>query len=174
MNYKILSFLLVITSCSSSHPASDNYSRVARSANVQIRNEMPVAVSGFGAMIPNQIHAYSMIFHLPNAISIEQGRDYVLRMVQIVLDKFNSDSSVQDYLENRPFALNNVCFSIFVNNWDEFEPPRNHISFISFSFGKITYEQYDTTKGELILLLSETYEEALQKCTASNCSISCE
>lgn len=164
-NVKLLILIVFISvvGCVSSQPAADNYSRVARRINQRIRNEIPIGVSGFGAMIPNQIHAYSMLFDYNRPISVELARKHVLRMVQIILDDFNSDISIQEYLENRPFTAKNVSFMIFIDKWDQFQPPENFVSVISFIYGKITYEQYDTTKGELILLFSETYEEALER-----------
>ncbi len=163
-----ISFLLMISSCMAVSPESANYRRVAGVVNKQIREEIPLSDDGPGAMIPDKIHAYTTIFHHDGPIPITLARCYALRMTQIVLDKFNSDQSIQGYLESRPFTIKNVSFAIFSNSRHEIEAPENYTDFVSFSFGEISYDRYDKNLGKTTLIFSETYEEALQRCSSIN------
>lgn len=164
MKYLMLVILFFITSCVGSSPEFSNYHRVAGFANKQIRKEIPVTDDGPGAMIPEKIHAYSTIFHIHAPISIELARFYTLRMVEIVLENFNADPAIQEYLEVRPFTSKNVSISIFSDSWGEYQAPESYTDFISFSFGKLSYHRYNRETDKFELLFSETYEEALAKC----------
>lgn len=163
---KLLTLLLFIfaSSCSARSPEVSNYYRVANIVNKQVRREIPVTDDGPGAMIPDKIHAYSTIFHHEGPISIEQSRRFVLRIAQISLSKFNEDSAIQPYLESAPFTINNLAFSIYSSSWMVFDAPEDFVDCVAFSFGKIHYKRHDLESDQFIILFSENYEEALEKC----------
>lgn len=163
---KLLMFLVVIfaTSCAHVSPEVVNYYRVAHVVNAQIRQIIPVVDEGPGAMIPDKIHAYSTIFRHKGPISIELSRLFVLRMSSIALSEFNSDPSIQPYLKNTPFTIDNLAFSIYSSSWMEFDAPDTCVDCVAFSFGKIFYKRHNLETDKFELLFSETYEEALEKC----------
>ncbi len=164
MKFCVLFLVLLISGCVVSSPISSNYDRLAGSVNKKIRREIPVVVSGFGAMIPKQIHAYAMDFKHEGPISIDLGRCYVLRISQIALDAFNSDDAIQEHLENRPFTVNNLSFAICSSSWMDYSAPFEFVDRIGFSNGTIFYKRYDHVTEKFVILFTETYEEALQKC----------
>lgn len=162
---KMIGALLLLISCTSLSPESENLNRVGYKAAKKIERESLLVCQGIGGSVPEKIKYFSLTFEYPFPMTIEEGRQLLLNSLKISLETFQQDPSIQTYLQDRPFGINNLNISIFNESFLRIES--NLISCVAIFQGSIRYEQFDLQTKRFVTIYEETYEEALQKCEAA-------
>lgn len=154
---------IIIISCSTLSPKGENYYRVAGKANKILTQYLPLESWGSGAMMPKKIESYVGIFNAKSPITTEEARIILIQSSFLILQQFNSDIKIQEFLIKRPFDKDNILLSIYY-----FNPNSNAKMSVTLVNGKLYFDQIDFSTGTNTTLLEETYEEAVKKAGLSN------
>lgn len=162
---KIHNFLIItilfFSSCSNPGHIREA-DRITNLFNKKMKVESLVLAGSGGALMDN-IKEISLDFKKVQCVDIEQSRLIYVKNVQALLHLINSDEKVRPYLNNYPFTIENVDFTIIFCGLDDFFALPPYIAHVS-SYGKngiIHYSEYNAEKDNLKTVYEESYEEAL-------------
>lgn len=138
---------------------------MAVKSSKKIECELPLSCECIGRIIRNEkITVNEVTFHYPKPMSLEEARFYILHAVEISLETFQRDLAIQEYLQDKPFGINNLAIFIFMDNFLRIKTPPTLYSASSIVRGKIQYKRFNLEEKKFKTIYEETYEEALQKC----------
>lgn len=115
-----------------------------------------------------KINKINMAFYTKEKLSIPQMRSLLLNLTSDFLDEINAGENSQDYLNEYPFKVDRLNFSIYIfdKNKKWIKNPgssRKHITFAVTSNNKIRYFIVNEEKNGLQNQFEETYYEGLQR-----------
>jgi hypothetical protein len=162
---KMISIIIciIITACAPKNPKIDNYYRVASKVNRELKTSLMLESWGIGGMMPIKIEAFNGFFTYPKALNNGEARVITLLATDIILDLFNTDKYIQEYLSTQPFSVKNLLFSIYY-----FNPDENLNMAVTVANETLYFDRVDSTTFKHTLIFKETYEEAVEKAGLKN------
>lgn len=150
---------MITSSCTSTHPASDNYGRIASITNSELQSRLQLKTWGSGVhMKEGKISVYEAFYKIEEPLNIEMARNIVLNTVEIIKHNLNNDSKIQQYLYNTPVENKNLLFSIqYLDLYD--------YSKMSVTMPKesLYYDTVNPITFKHTLVFKESYDEAIEK-----------
>jgi hypothetical protein len=105
------------------------------------------------------VRNFSFDVEVPQSITFEEARMYVVSCLEIALRAVNSFSEIRPYLVEYPFPADRINFGLYILSN---EKKNNVVDTIYFSHGMFSYFSRNEN-GERELLSEESLEEALNK-----------
>ncbi len=126
----------------------------------EMKKEYGLQCVGIGGSYMNDVNNISLYYDLDKKFDIEHARKLVVKSADRLLELYNKDMIIREYLHNYPFNYNNIVIDIGF----KFDPildygNGSYISAVRLSKGEVCYyETQDKLYSEIIL--EETCEEA--------------
>ena len=167
--------LFFATSCDFRNKDNESYKKqttaneVRRKAASEIKAQIGLYPSGTMGQMMYDIEKLGLSFKCFKPVTIEEGREYLVKSTQIFLDIINSDEKIRPYLANYPFTAKNIQIEIFIHKPDWSELDKGQLSIISCSENKLSYD-VDSPPNfpRFLTVYEETFEEALKRPKVKN------
>lgn len=132
----------------------------------RLKKEKGLKPCGSGGGMMDQIWMLSLSFNYNKPVSIEEGRELLIAILDCYTDAVNADERIRPYLQNYPFRPGNFEIFIFLREPDGTKVPRGELSILSSRKNLLEYEYYEPGTGRLKVRHKETYTEAVAKMNA--------
>lgn len=129
----------------------------------QLKKEKGLVPIGTGGGMMNQIWMLSLSFNYYRPVTIEEGRELLIAVLDCYADAVNSDARIHPYLKNYPFRTSNFEIFIFLKDPSGAKVSQGDLSILSSRKNILEYEFYEPGTGRLKVRHKETYAEALDK-----------
>jgi hypothetical protein len=142
---------------------------IERQVAEEVKQELDLLWSGDRSTMRDEVEEIEMQFASNHIATIEDARTLILSVVEKLVQAINTREKIQPHLQIRPFSFKQVSVSIFFLG--PLGPNADGSVAYAFSFSdlattpsqkQIVYFSLDPFENNLILLLKEPYEEALQ------------
>lgn len=127
------------------------------------KSEYGLEVRGVGSGGTYGWNLLNISYHRDNSLEIDEARALLIQCTSELLDKINEHEKLLPRMQNHPFTANNLRLSINFGGQYQF-PPKGQLSNASVHEGNLLYFTHDHeigAYGRSVLLLKETYDEAL-------------
>lgn len=170
--YTLMFLILILDSCSSPRLSEKQrmFNEVLRDFSVQIAKEEQMFAIGTGGAMrggesDDKISEFFFALESDKLVDISAARSITLRCLNSLLDNINKNEVIRPYLEHYPYRHTGVNFILGFFSPEEDQQTANNLYVDTvFTFhNEIQYRQCNLKKRTDILLLKETYEEALER-----------
>jgi hypothetical protein len=130
---------------------------------LQLKNEKNLHPCGMGGGGVGKIRVQYLAFDYYQQCTIEEARELLVDAGNLFLKAINEDERIRPYLQNYPFLPKNIEMSIFFKKPNGSEMKSGKLSIIDLGDAKLKYKINDPETNHLIVIHTETYEEAAEK-----------
>jgi len=157
--------VLFLFGCHAAYQPSSKMSivnEIRKNAALKIKNELGLIPCGTTGQMLNQIQMIGLLFDYHQPLTVEEGRELVIKAAEKLLQEINMNEQIHPYLVHFPFSSKNVVIKIYVQqpNGSGFGP--DHVCVFSLRNAVIDYKIELSEPPFIQTIHSETYEEALQ------------
>ena len=166
--------LFLITSCnfSNTHRLTNDEklaNELIHKAAKEIEAQLGLYPFGDNAQMMYEIEKLGLAFQCYKPLTIEEGREYLIKSTEIFLDIINSDERIRPYLSNYPFRASNIRIEIYINNPDFSDLENGQLEIVESEDGKLVYKTRPLFKKKgFETVYNESFEEALKRPKVKN------
>ena len=136
---------------------------IVRAFAMEMRHNFGLLWIGDGGRMSDDVEEVEVIFHARRKTSIEEARELEVRATERLVEMINAHEKIRPFLREYPFTANRADVSISFVKRDHTAYTDGTVAFVYQARNKIFYRKKDTKTNQLLLLLEEPYEEALNK-----------
>lgn len=184
MKCLFLFFLTIFCfSCSSKIKVTEKEltaNEVMRKTLLKLRKEKNLIPFGTGGRMHYEIKILKLAFNYYDIVDVPKGRELLTYSVNRFVEEINADKSIRKYLYNYPFQPQNVEIRIFIENKNKTDSSADELGIVTFVDGLLQYKIWHEESKSCTIILTETYEEAVEKLKLSHaefssaCDLKCE
>lgn len=139
-------------------------SDVRNKVALKVGKERNLRAIGTGAQAMDQIKMLGLSFTYNNELTIDEGRELLVYVVNEFVRAVNAELKIQPFLANVPFEAKNIEIRIFLQkqNGNEFED--GELSVIRCINGRLEFAVENSQLDQSIeTVYSESFDQAMQK-----------
>ena len=161
--------VFLITSCNlnNTHKIKNDQrlaSELRKKAAGEIKKQLGLYPMGTMGQMMYEIEKLGLAFQCYKPLTIEEGREYLIKSTEIFLDIINSDERIRPYLCNFPFTAKNIWISISIKNPDRSDMRTGQLVILTSSDGILTYDVNNPFKSKrLLTVYEESFTDALKR-----------
>ncbi len=161
---------LFVTSCNLPQPADPLeeqrlVNEIERHVFSKLKKEKDLIPFGTGGQTADGIKMLCLAFQYRTPVDIDSGRKLLIDGVKELASAVNAERDIHRYLVDYPFDAKNIIIAIYLQNPDGSEFGPDKLSLIKAEQGILNYKIFNPETNKLITVFTETYEEALQRCS---------
>ena len=166
--------VFLITSCNlnNTHKIKNDQrlaSELRKKAAGEIKKQLGLYPMGTMGQMMYEIEKLGLAFQCYKPLTIEEGREYLIKSTEIFLDIINSDERIRPYLSNYPFRASNIRIEIYINNPDFSDLENGQLEIVESEDGKLVYKTRPLFKKKgFETVYNESFEEALKRPKVKN------
>ncbi|NGX38019.1 MAG: hypothetical protein K1000chlam2_01188 [Chlamydiae bacterium] len=135
---------------------------ISKEFGKEVERELKLIYIGGGGGMPKDVEEVSISFLAYRTASIEEARSLEVRSIEKFLNSINSHKGIKTFLREYPFPAKRAEVSISFRKKNDEHQTNHSISYVTQINNKISYFVKDPTKGRLVRIHEEPYEEALK------------
>jgi hypothetical protein len=136
---------------------------ILRKVATKLKEETDLRPIGNMGQMLNKVQKLGLSFYYYKPINIEEGRKFLIKVINSLIDEVNQEKRIHPYLSSYPFTPRNIEVEIFIRSPDGGDVPPGAIWIIDASEGFLRYDIHHPTKSGFITIYKETYDEALER-----------
>ena len=162
--FSLVAFILI--GCSSSISQKEIFAhRVSANYSQKLRNQEQMILQGKGGSRMNKITLLFYDYACPKLVELDEARSITMRCIEVFLNTINNDTDIRPFLANYPCSP--ISLELIITFYP-FEPTnpfakQSFICTVFFAEGILFYRKFDVDQQKRVTILTEAYEEALQK-----------
>jgi len=167
------------TSESKRAPYIEHVHEIIRVFAAEMKEKYGLRCCGSGGSMPYNVEKISVIFTILKKVTLEEARIIEVNAVEKLIDLVNGYEKIRPYLAEYPFNSSRIKISISFNDKSGLHHTDGNITYVSLIKNKIFFDRAEKTTSKtlygktyddfnLITLLEESYEEALEKVKSAN------
>ncbi len=169
MKYISALLLLLFSGCATTKqtPWATEAYKAMNSFSKDVYRTHRLELIGIGGAMMYNIEKMNLVFdsYRNQRLNIDQARRLLITISQGFIERINSNNDIRSYLKKYPTDHHNLYLAISFCDENENEVPKEYVSYVYLSEGKIHYCFFDSEKDEFIKEkdFKESYEEALER-----------
>ena len=157
------------TSIQNSRPSdSQLVDKILKTVATKMKIETGLIPCGTTAQMLNQIQTIGLLFDYHQPLTVEEGRELVIKAAEKLLQEINMNKQIHPYLSHFPFSPKNVVIKIYVQQPNGSGFGHDQVCVFSLRNAVIDYKIELSEPPFIQTIHSETYEEALQLLNQEN------
>lgn len=164
----IIVLLIFLSSCTYTRMDQDAqeylviYDKIENQYIKDMQRKYGASIFGSGGSMMYNIKSVSLSFNLVGEVGIEQARELYVKFVSEFLDRINTDSAIQPYLDHKPFTENDFNLHLIFFTKPSVRPSTKYVGIVSMFKGNIEYDVYDPKFENYRNIHVEPYQDAVK------------
>lgn len=136
---------------------------ILKKVAAQLKQETDLCPIGTIGQMLSQIEVLGLSFFYYHSVDIAAGRQLLIKATSALMNAVNQEKKIRSYLCYYPFVSENIEIRIILRTPDGKEVPSGKLWVVIASEGMLNYKIQDSTKGGLVTIYRESYEQALER-----------
>jgi len=128
----------------------------------ETQKQLGLMPSGTAGQMMYQIEMLGLAFDYRKPVIVGEGRELLVRAVDILRDQVNAEKRIFPYLANQPFQEKNIEIRIFLTDPDGRRVKSGELAVITALHGTLSYKIRNSDNLFTTVIHEETYEQAVQ------------